>query len=548
MRTRPADAERKPAKRRLTSRPLRLAAIALPPIAFALLVGALGSDVVFWDEWYLVELLVAAKRGTLAFSDFLAFHTVHRMLLPKIILTRLAMLTHWNVRVELIANVALATISYSAILVIARRQERRVTFRAAAAAALTIFSLSQYENWLWGWQLSWFLSVAFVVSAIAIVSAASRPFALRFIAAAVLCAAATSSIAFGAVAWIALLPLLWVESGRRYHVVGLWLLTGALCVAAYLAGDGPFIQQGTTPSGSGIVRIILFFVAVAGTPWTTFPIPALLLGAASLAAWAIASVAALRANARAAAPWFVLGLFALGFAGLSAIVRSQLGWETSLSSRYATPMVLLVAATYFLATIATGTRTLVRAFGRVLIVALVVANLSLLPVFVSQASARAVSRVCVDLQFLLGPASGDCVAAVNPLPNADAELERARRYDLRPFADATWFDTGHTPRHEGIQVAASDGAVRISGDAGVSILPRSVLLTSGRARRPIALVWAKRSGDWAADLPLERIRSVDGPIDVWVLRGHARHFTYLGDATLPGNFEPLSAARTAAPR
>jgi hypothetical protein len=517
------------------TRPLRLAAIALPPIVFALLIGALGSDVVFWDEWYLVELLVAAKRGTLAFSDYLAFHTVHRMVLPKIILTRLALLTHWNVRVELLANVGLGTISYAAILVIARRHERGVTFGAAAAAALTIFSLSQYENWLWGWQLSWFLSVAFVVSAIAIVSAASRPLALRFIAAAVLCAAATSSIAFGAVAWIALIPLLWIESGRRYHLVGLWLLTGALCVAVYLAGDGPFIQPGNAPSGSGIARLALFFVAVAGTPWTTFPIPALLLGAASLAAWAIAAVAALRANARAAAPWFALGLFALGFAGLSASVRSQLGWEISLSSRYATPMVLLVAATYFLASSATGTRSAFRAFGHALILALVVANLSLLPVFVSQASAHSVSRVCVDLTFLLGPASGDCVVAVNPLPNAKAELERARSYDLRPFADATWFDTRHNARDEGILLAASDGAVRISGDAGVSILPRSILLTSGRARHPIALVWAERSGAWTADLAPDRLRNVDGPIDVWMLRGQAKRFTHLGDAALPGN-------------
>lgn len=498
---------------------------ALPPVAFFALIWVFGSDVVFWDEWNLLDIIVRTKHGTATAADYLRFHTVHRMVFSNFVLSRLALLTGWNVRIELLLNVAIATITYALVVFNARRTTSASTAAIVAVSGLTIFSLSQHENWLWGWQISWFFTVATAVAAVTVLAARELRFGWRLLIAALLCFAATFSIAFGAVTWVALLGLVWIEAKRPFGASALWVAAGATAIALYVRGEGFWIQPAADRAQASVGHLLLFFVAVQGRTFTSLAIPSVLLGSIVIAIFVAAAVAAIRIDRARAMPWIALGLFSLGFGVLSAAGRARIGWETAVSSRYATPAVLLGAATCFLVTIALERDRRFAPVRAGLLIALVAANLTFVPVFVSHASARYVDRVCTDLAFL-GIAGCDGASA-SPLADGRRRLERARDEELRAFADASWFPA----RSGNGNVAASRRAstIRLSGDAGFSILPRAVLLTQGAGHSPLALVWARTGGAWKATIEANELRSDEG-IDAWTIEGHARHFTHLGSA------------------
>ncbi|HEY0592245.1 MAG TPA: hypothetical protein VGF40_10795, partial [Thermoanaerobaculia bacterium] len=433
----------------------------VPPLAVALLVWLLGSDVPYWDDWDLVPILSKAKRGAIGFADYFALYGVHRFVLPKFVLTHVALATGWNVRAQLLLNLGVVCLTLLAVARIAGPAHG--TNRGALAllgSSLALFSLAQYDNFLWGGQIGYFLTIALVVWAIAALATPAQPPWTRIAVAAALCFLASFSIGFGIVSWVALAPLVWVRTPRhRAAALAAWAILAILCASLYAAG-AHFPIDGS-PERAGPLEIVLFFVAVAGTPWTSLAAPALALGAASLALFAALAARAIRAGARAAMPWISLGLVALGFAGLTAIVRARIGWEVADSPRYATPMLLLVVATIHLASAPSGERRRVSP-AAILVALLLLANVTFLPLFWSTAAARRVNRTCTDLAFVLGAARADCVPAAGPQADLEGLMRRARDERLRPFADRSWFSAIDLPARD-LRVDRARGSIRMRG-------------------------------------------------------------------------------------
>lgn len=506
-------------------RALELLAL-VPACGVAVLVWLLGSDVPFWDDWDLVPILAKAKAGTIGFADYFEMYGVHRFVLPKLVLTQVALATQWNVRVQLMLNVAVVCTTLGAIaLIAASTRGRRVGAGAMIGSGLAIFSLSQYDNWLWSGQVGYFLSIALVVWAIAVLARSSWPSPARIGLAALLCALATFSIGFGIVSWIALAPLVWVEASRRRAALGAWLALALAC--AFLYTSGADFPLGASANGAGGIReIALFFVTVAGTPWTSVAAPALLLGALSLALFGALATRALRADARGSMPWISLGLFALGFAGLTAIIRSRLGWDVAESPRYATPMVLLTVATLHLASRCDPQRRRV-SVPAVLVGMLLFVNLSFLPIFWSAAASRNVNRVCTDLAFILGAARVDCVPSGGPQPDFVEQLERARDEGLRPFADPGWFSGAEAPARD-LRVSATGEAMSLSGKSAPSLLPAPVIVTRGPNRDPVALLWADASGTWTVRLGRDRLATPPDLLELWTIPRHQKRLVRIG--------------------
>ncbi len=461
-----------------------------PPVLVAILVWVFGSDVPYWDEWSLAPFLAKAKAGSASVADFFAPHNEHPFALPKAILTGVALATGWNVRIQLLVNVAVVCVTLALLMILGRRaapgRERAL---AIFGSSLALFSLAQYENWLWGWQAGFFVSIALIVGAVAILGVARWPVALRIAAAALLCAIATFSIGFGVVSWIALAPAValmrvepaetrgrWDTRTTPYLIV--WVVLGAVCTAGVMSLGA---TGSLAPARAG--DLVLFFLAVAGTQWTSLAILAATLGLLSIALFAVLAIRALRADAAFAVPWIAIGLVAVGFAALAALARAGERWEIGVSPRYATPMVLLTIATLHLAGSFRAPRTKF-SIAAVLVVLLLFANLSFVPPFLSVAEARHVSRVCTDLTYLLEPYDVACFPESALDTRFREWIEIAREKDLRKFADATWF---------------SDLEPSRSIEAGW--FPAPVLVTQGAAREPVALVWADRKGDWSLNLP-----------------------------------------------
>lgn len=149
---------------------LPLVAACIPPFLIAVTVVRYGVNVPYWDQWELVKLLDKAATGQLGFTDFWEQHNEHRLVLPRAVMLALARATDWDIQYELAANVVVALGVFGMLALLIERTVRSVapglTPWLILAASLSTFSLTQWENWLWGWQLQVFMNTLAAVVAV----------------------------------------------------------------------------------------------------------------------------------------------------------------------------------------------------------------------------------------------------------------------------------------------------------------------------------------------------------------------------------------------
>jgi hypothetical protein len=329
--------------------------VALVPLLFLIWVVAQYSvNVPFVDQWDFVPLLEKMYQGNLTFHDLWAQHNEHRILFPKILLLLLARLTHWNIRCEMAVNVILALGIFAVFLHQVNITGRRLAVArlpwAVPAISLAVFSLSQYENWLWGWQLQMLLNLLAVLGAIVLLTNVVFGWR-RFAAAAFLGVVANYSFANGALIWpIGLLLLFVVTAGvpQRKAAISGWIGVATLTLASYyyhyqkpedhpslisifkmplayaayvLKYLGGMCAQGLggDTAGDGIFAFIIGLVVTVVTAW---------------AVWVL-----LRrkiADLRTLLPYFGMILYTVGSALVTGVARIGFGSNQALASRYCT--------------------------------------------------------------------------------------------------------------------------------------------------------------------------------------------------------------------
>lgn len=325
------------------------------PVAVAIFVWGSAANVPIYDEWVWSPLVVAAHTGTLTFGDLWAQQNSHRTVVPTLIALGLAALDGWDTRIEGLTSVALAVLVQLGLLaLIVRRFGSERGLAPFWVASLLVYSLVQSENFIWGFQLSWFVVDALVVGLVLALTGlpdGARGYG-RF-AAALLCAAGASlSMIFGFAAWIAgFVMLLQTRVRARVPLLALWTVAGAVCSAAFLAGyHRPPDEHGWFLEASAPWRDVpQFALAVLGMPLGLFGGRWLCeaLGVAVCAAFAVLALRA-RRDGEEIAPWTGLFAFAAGFAVMTAIGRTAYGLDNALVSRYATPSSLAWIATAML--------------------------------------------------------------------------------------------------------------------------------------------------------------------------------------------------------
>lgn len=313
-------------------------------VPFVLLVGLVAHysvNVPFWDQWELVPLLQKYQHGTLGIGDLFAQHNEHRLFFPRIIMIALAQLTHWDVRAEMLVSLLLAGLGFALIIGLLQRTIARPGLRLLAAGLLTllVFSPIQQENWLWGWQVQWYLNTFGLLLAVWALTTWQRPVWLRVVVAALGATIATYSLASGMFVWIVCLPMFFiVKELRRWSA--LWIAAGALCIGAYYAH---FSDPNTHPSIGFFVHHPTLFVhywliyighPLAAQIWLA-PFAGLLVIAGVLVG--VLYMGRLgREKWLLMLPWFVLAGYAF-FADLSTTYsRLEYGVSQAYSNRYVT--------------------------------------------------------------------------------------------------------------------------------------------------------------------------------------------------------------------
>lgn len=191
---------------------------------------ALHVDVPYHDQWDLLPLLDAHYQDRLHWQDLLQPHNGHILFLPKLVMMLLAISTNWNTLAEVLFGFCCMLGCWFLLQKIsAGLLQRALVNHEKICISLLVFSLSQAQNWLWGWQLQIPLALLFLLAGFAALQLSHRPLVACMIA--VACGiAANLSFAGSLPFWIAAIPLVW----QRSRVLVLpWFTIGVACLWIY---------------------------------------------------------------------------------------------------------------------------------------------------------------------------------------------------------------------------------------------------------------------------------------------------------------------------
>lgn len=142
----------------------------LPAVLLLWFIFNFSVNVPYWNQWELVNLFEKVATNSTTFNDFFAQHNEHRIVFPKVIFVTLAFASKWNIKYELLFSLVLAITNFILLNRIIFNQvgsnANTLTYISNIIICVLIFSFVQYGNWLWGFQIAWFLTNVCVILAI----------------------------------------------------------------------------------------------------------------------------------------------------------------------------------------------------------------------------------------------------------------------------------------------------------------------------------------------------------------------------------------------
>ncbi len=374
--------------------------LALYLIPVVLLIGFVANfsiNVPIDDEWRLATLFDKIAAGNVTFNDFWALHSNHRIVFPKIIISLLAFASRWNINYQLCLSIGLAGLTFIATYKLSSLQVKNVWddlwHLANILTCILVFSLVQYENWLWGFQLAWFLvNLCFVSAVSVLVSNYNFSPKIRISLAAVFCFIASFSLAQGLLSWLAAIPAVMALEGKQVHKkirLIVWMLLFVATCAVYSIDYHPSRKTSIISLLNKPLVVIDYFLSLLGSPIVRSPGVSAFAGLVIFTSFVffvwhfgnkiisisvalndsasdlsvsysnssvvIASQAkqsqvpaiasSLAMTEREALPWLSIGLFSILSSLLIALGRAEFGAIQAIaSSRYTTNTILLLIA------------------------------------------------------------------------------------------------------------------------------------------------------------------------------------------------------------
>lgn len=333
-------------------------------VAYFSYIYAFGVNVLFWDEWELIKYFPDFYNGKLNLSALLTVkHNEHLMPVSFAFMLFHHLVFGVNIKLLLFSSAVIQGLSIIIVLQMARLLIPASPSRywIAALLIISLLSLSQYTNLLWGFQAAWFLVTFFFVSMLyalnklfLLQSDRHRFFYLLFaIGFAFL---ASFSVFQGLISWVAGTIFFLVKNdmhvkqfiGSKFTRV--WLIAFALCVGIYVSISAT--NSSTGPSSnitalfilSNLITIIYIFIDVLGSVsggvkhWIT-PLSGVIVLVFSL--YGLFKATSSKYPSKYAFP-VALIVFGMVFAVLVALGRSPLGVDAGLEPRYSTYVIIML--------------------------------------------------------------------------------------------------------------------------------------------------------------------------------------------------------------
>ena len=327
-------------------------------IPIVLLIGFVANfsvNVPIDDEWRLANLFEKIATGNVNFNDFWALHSNHRILFPKIIIAVLAFASQWNINYQLCLSIGLAVITFIAMYSLSSMQVEKTKddlwHLANILTCILLCSLVQYENWLWGFQLAWFLvNLCFVAAVYVLSSDRKLLLSLRISIAAGFCFIASFSLAQGLLSWLAAIPAVVAIEGnvaqKRKRLI-VWMLLFVATCAIYSIDYHPSRETSIISLLNKPLVVIDYFLSLLGSPIVRSPVISPIVGLVILASFLffVFHFGRKISEHREALPWLSIGLFSVLSALFITAGRAEFGAIQAIeSSRYTSNSILLLIA------------------------------------------------------------------------------------------------------------------------------------------------------------------------------------------------------------
>ena len=231
--------------------PSLVAALVVPAI-FVVYVARYTVNVPVVDEWLRVPLLDDSLHGHLTFGGLWAQYNETRIFLGNLIFVLFDFLDRFDVRALAFFNTAVFIVTYWLFLLVYRTYlGRRPGPLPVLVIGVVWFSLADYENPLYGFQVPWYLVLFFFVAMTHVLLVPKNRRNLAFSLGVLAAIAASTAILQGFVLWpVGLICLLWNRPWvrRTYFECGMWIAAGALTAVVYSIGFN-FNNQSCGPQG-----------------------------------------------------------------------------------------------------------------------------------------------------------------------------------------------------------------------------------------------------------------------------------------------------------
>ena len=329
----------------------------IPIVLYVWLTARDSLDVLRADQWYDVLLIQHSFNGTLSLSMLWNQHADNRIFFQNLITLLVAHLAHYNVLVLVYLDVALLIGATTLVALAHHRSSRSTAWIWYCPVAIVMFSLAQYEDTIYGFQVGWYLVLIMLALVIFLVDRPALTWVVLVGAIAAGVVASYSSLQ-GLFVWPVGLALL-LQRARQKPFVFIWITAGVLATALYFY-NFKYRSGGNTSFAlhhpAEFLRFYVFALgdivggnisnSPSGGQYAIFALGLVILAAAI---WAIVS-SGLRVDVSTGRPvgvalvWTGL-LFAAAIAG----GRAVLGLSAAGTSRYVTFDLLVVVGSYLVA-------------------------------------------------------------------------------------------------------------------------------------------------------------------------------------------------------
>jgi hypothetical protein len=203
----------------------------LPVIGYLYLLGRYSVNIIVGDQWSDVPVIHQSYAHFFDWGSLWAAHNENRIFFPNIIVVLLAHTVHYNIQVEEYLSAAMLAAATALLIWAHKRRAPSIPWIYYCPVAILTFSIVQWQNTLWGFQMAWYLVMLSLAFAIVLLDRATLNW-MTFVAAVIAGVVGSFSSLQGLLIWPAGLILIY-HRRRAWHFAVAWISAGVAAVVVY---------------------------------------------------------------------------------------------------------------------------------------------------------------------------------------------------------------------------------------------------------------------------------------------------------------------------